>query len=234
MNNDAPPPPGLAELYLPADWLDLLDDGPGPDADQAAGVRFAQLIATTLPGAGPELVAAGAQALLAWRARLLGRGVIGHGVVNVPLDEHGEPTTTAPGIDHDRWACWHVLVGVVALPPTVAELDLGEFLARVLGHRLDPACSYLEAFPTAMGCGTGLLLQPALLPGPLAVPESPAPDPAPGAGPHYGLTAALSFAHGGGCGLLVTGVCLDPDQLVGLGALVALIAGRSRLQRTGD
>lgn len=235
------PPPAAhsaaVDLYAPDDWVDLLEENPpGAAGDAVARARFVDLIQAALPTADPTIASAGAEALMSWRARMEEQGVISHGMINVPLDAAGEPLE-AGAADIDRWACWHILTAVLRVPPISPELDLGEFVARVLGQHFDPAGSYLESFVTDMGCGTGLLLTPELDPSTTADPNASRPPAAETAGEdlttthgpptHYGLAAALSCPPGGGTGLLVTGVCLDPEEIAALGAVVAVIAARS-------
>lgn len=224
-------PLAAADLAVPGDWLDLLEENPpGPAADAAARDRFTDLVTATLPTATPETVTAATEALLAWRTHLQQHNVISHGVINVPLDEAGEPVDDpAPG--HPRWACWHVLTAVIAVPPVSAELDLGAFVAGALGQHLDPQASYVESFATDLGCGTGLLLQPAL--DPAALQEAGAIATTNDAA-RFGLAAGLTCPPGGGLGLLVTGACLDPAETVPLAALVANIAARSRVPAAED
>ncbi|MGQ0630260.1 MAG: hypothetical protein ACT4P1_04400 [Sporichthyaceae bacterium] len=235
----APAGSGQVELCTPHDWVELLaENPPGPEADAAARARFFDLIQTALPTADPTIAHAGAEALMAWRARMLSQGVISHGVINVPLDAAGDPLE-AGAANIDRWACWHILTAVLHVPPISPELDLGEFVARVLGQHLDPSGSYLESFVTEVGCGTGLLLTPILDPSATADPNASGPPTAETpdenlttthAPPtHYGLAAALTCPPGGGTGLLVTGVCLDPVEIAALGAVVAVMAARSRV-----
>lgn len=226
---------GEFELYLPQDWVDLLADGPcGPDADAEAEVRFAELLANAFPLMDQAMRDAGVEGLLAWRRAMLDAGLVSHGVVNCPRDAEGDVAEAARRLiasgDPSAWSTWHVLTSVVDVPAAPAELDLGEFIVRVLGQRMDLEACYLESFSTEMGCGIGLIVQPpisgaadaasALLPG---------LDRRDTGSTHYGLAAALTTGAGGGPGLLVAGMCVDPEQVLELAALVAMIAGNSRV-----
>lgn len=232
---------GEFELYRPADWFDLLEEGPrGPEADAAAERRFAELITGTFSKADGATRDAAVASLLAWRAGMLDAGLVSHGVVNCPRDLEADPDEAARRVvesgDMSAWTTWHVLTAAVDVPSAPAELDLGEFFARVLGRETDPDACYVESFDTEMGCGFGLIAQPTfpsaadavsvLLLDPVALGVD-----APSTGPvQYGLAAALTTSPGGGPGLLVTGMCVDPEQVLEVAGLVALIAGNSRVR----
>lgn len=237
---------GEVDLFLPTDWLDVLDGRvSGPEVESRARARFADLIATTLPTADSGTVAAAVEALMTWRVSMLALGAVGYGIVSTPVDHSGEPISIEAADAATPWVCWHVLVCAVAIPPAPAEADLGELLARALGRCIDADVAHVESFATDMGCGMGLLAQPAIdravgIFDPADVdpatgePSGALTGPVPVASEHlparYGLAAALTCAPGGGTGLLVTGVCLDPGQLLSLGSLIAVIAARSRIE----
>lgn len=233
---------GEFSLYLPADWLDLLADGPGPEADDAARGRFFDLAAATYPRADRMIIEATVDGLMAWRSVVLSRGVVSHGVVSCPFpaDTDAEaPLAPEPGADSKSRASWHVLTAILRVPRLSPDCDLGELLARMVGAQLDPGGSYIEAFTTDMGCGVGLLLQPTI-PAETGAATSAWDQVASTLAENgvttttqtsrrYGLAAALAFPAGGGPGLLVTGICMDPTQLLELAGLVAVIAGRSKV-----
>lgn len=202
------PPAGVVDLCLPADWCDLVL---GDDA--GARARFAGLAQQVWPGAPEDVRASVTDALVAWRARLVAAGAVSHGVVGA-VAPGGEP------------AVWHVISSVVELPRS-PELDLTAVLAELLPARIQDVL-HVERFETDLGLGVGFVATPEVL---------PPPGTDPGAGPaaggrtvRTGLAGALACAPGAGHGLLVTGACLAAGQVAELAALVAMIAGRSRLR----
>lgn len=126
-------------------------------------------------------------------------GLLSHGVVEI--HEAG------------RDATWHVLTSVVPVPQH-ADVDSAVVLSRLLDSGSWDA--YVEAFDTPQGRAVGLLEEQAPL----------LPDGTPGA-VRAGRTIVLSLPRGIGMGLLVVGVCVDPDQLMDLAGLVTMIATRS-------
>lgn len=197
---------GVVDLMTPPDWLEVLA---GADEEQARE-HLRALAEATWPH-GPDAVQdAAVEALIAWRTALQARGVVSHAVVSAP---HADGTT----------AQWQFLSVVLDLP-VEPDVDLTALVAGMLEAQLGDA--YVERFPTDMGLGVGLVTQ-ALL---------PAPEPPPGVAStgvtelHVGLAAALSSEPGADRGLLVLGVCLDPVHVVEVAALVAMVAGRSRLR----
>lgn len=216
------------ELCVPHDWIDLLADGPqGEEADLAARERFFDLVGATYPAAERVDIEAGTEALLAWRAAMIGRGAVSHGIVSCPV----EPAATHPD-GRPRRAEWQIMSAIVTVPAGVGDLDTGELLARLMGAQLDPESTYVESFETDIGCGVGLMLQPVLTDPGLSIQAAlgiEAAESRADAEPalRYGLAAALASPVSGGYSLLVTGICLDPDQLREMAALVAVIAGRS-------
>lgn len=205
----------------------------------------------TYPRADLVTVEAAVDGLMAWREVVMGHGVLSHGIVNCPyiFDADVGPAVASgatPGAStagRPGWASWHVLTAVVRIPPVSPEFDLGELLARLVGAQLDPEAAAVESFTTVMGCGTGLVLQPSI-----SVPADAAQAwngiaralaeegiDSPGANSlRYGLAAALAFPAGGGLGLLVTGMCMDPRQVLEVAGLVAVIAGRSHVGNLDD
>lgn len=213
------------ELFLPTDWYDVLaDDLPGPEGDAAARARFLELLTSALPEADAVLIRDGAEALMGWRAAMWEQGVISHGIVNCPFDPDAaaDPLPTSDGTG---WVSWHILTAVVEFPPVSPDLNLGELLARMVGQKFS-ASSYVESFETDLGHGTGVLMRPELVPAEGANPGGP------GVRRCYGLAVAAASPSGGGTGLLVSGVCLDPEHLLEVAGLVAVIAGKSRVHRT--
>ncbi|WP_346622064.1 hypothetical protein [Blastococcus montanus] len=198
------PPAGVVDLCLPADWCDLVL---GDDA--GARARFADLAQQVWPGGPEHLRTAVADALVAWRARLVAAGAVSHGVVGA-VAPGGEP------------AVWHVISSVVELPRS-PEVDLTAVLAELLPVRIHDVL-HVERFATDLGLGVGFVAAPEAL---------PPPGPGPAAGGRTvrtGLAGALACVPGAGHGLLVTGACLAAGQVAELAALVATIAGRSRLR----
>jgi hypothetical protein len=207
-DDTGPPALGTVDLFLPDDWFDLLLD---TEAD--AGERFTELARATWPHHEPSLWSAVAEVLLQWRARMLARGAISHGVVSAHLDD-GTP------------ARWQVVTSVVDLPAE-PELDVAAMVVRLVEARQEEVL-HLEQYETDLGLGVGLIAQPELLP----------PDetevlglPVVHEAVRVGVAASLACAPGAGHGLLVVGMCLAPEQVVELAGLVAVIAGRSVLRR---
>jgi hypothetical protein len=196
---------GVVDLCLPTDWCEvLLDDGDDPRA------HVERVIRETWPTCPEHLRVGSEELLLRWREDLLARGAVSHGVVSAETDE-GAPVR------------WHVLTSVVRLP-AVSDVDLTSVLARLVAVSGREVLQ-VERFATDMGLGLGLIAQPEAAPPALdAWPPAPTDDQ-----PRLGAAAALSYAPGTGLGLLVVGMSVSPDQVLELAALVAVIAGRSRL-----
>lgn len=222
---------GQLELYVPNGWIDLLGAGSNVDDDHVARCNFAELLQQTLPALSPAEIEQCAEALLGWRRQLLALGAVSHGIVNCPA----ELRTVQPNQRVDggpRWNAWHIVTAVTALPSLSSDVDLGELLARLIGSGLPHGAAHTESFATDMGCGAGLILQP-----PLASVSANQRDlietdlPSPGEALRYGLAAALACRPGGGPALVVVGVCIDPEQVLDLAAVVAVIAGRSTVSQ---
>jgi hypothetical protein len=205
---------GEVRLYVPNDWFDLLETG---FDDEAARARITELIRLSYPERDSELRGIFVEAVMTWRMALLQQGTLLHGIVCVPPAE-------IPG-----GAAWQVMAGVVNVPPIVADLDLGEVVARLLGDEFKDQQMYTEAYATAMGLGVGAVARPHLDQTGAMV----TPDGLPGGSTpreqttQIGLGIALSCPPSGGYGLLVVGSCLDPDHTAALGSLVGVIAGGS-------
>ncbi|MGY1914447.1 hypothetical protein [Blastococcus sp. SYSU DS0973] len=200
----------VAELCVPADWAELLL----PD-DDAAHACFDELARATWPSGPVEVRAAAARALLSWRAAVLARGAVSHGVVSAPHPGGGTAT-------------WHVLSAVVTLP-AVGEVDLGALLAELLRAQGAEELLHVEAFETDLGLGVGLVAEHTVVPPPqlgalvargIEVVAGPVA---------VGVAAALACAPGAEQGLLVVGVSLAPEQVWEVAGLVAVVTGRSRL-----
>lgn len=196
---------GAVELCLPTDWCEILsDDGDDPRA------HVERVIRTTWPTCPEHLRAGSVELLLHWREDLLTRGAVSHGVANAWTGE-GAPVR------------WHVLTSVVRLP-VVPDVDLTSVLTRLVAASGRDVLQ-VERFGTDMGLGLGLIARPEV-----AVPVLATGPLAPADGQRrLGAAAALSYAPGAGLGLLVVGMSVSPDQVLELAALVAVIAGRSRL-----
>jgi hypothetical protein len=201
---------GVVGLHLPADWCDLIL---GDDAD--ADARFTQLARRTWPSGSEQLWAAAAGALRAWRERLVAGGAVSHGVVSAM-----RPDGTA--------ANWHILTSVVVLPSTL-DIDLSALMVRLVQARFDDL-RHVEQFETDLGLGVGLIAEPTVFPPPGLPGLVGAPVGAGQQAVRMGMAAALACAPGAEQGLLVVGVTLEAGQVAELAALVALIAGRSRLR----
>lgn len=208
---------GEIELFVPTDWFDLLEDGWD---DEAARARIEDLVRRSYPQHDAELRADFVQAMMLWRRTLLDQGVLLDGLVAVPPEETGT----------EHGATWQIMAGVVDLPTIDPDIDLAEVVVRLLGSRPDAATAYMETYTTEMGLGFGLLDRPVLgRDGTMSVPGSGVAPPQDESEviAQIGLAVALACPPGGGRGLLVVGNCLDSTQVYGLGALVAVIAGRS-------
>lgn len=196
---------GAVALCLPVDWCEVLVD----EGDDAAA-HVERVIRETWPSCPEHLRAGSEELLLRWREDLLGRGTVSHGVV------HAETAGGAP-------VRWHVLTSVVRLP-VVPDVDLTSVLTRLVAASGRDVLQ-VERFDTDMGLGFGLIAQPEV-----AAPALPTrrPDPVDGSR-RLGAAAALSYAPGTGVALLVVGMSASADQVLQVAALVAVIAGRSRL-----
>jgi hypothetical protein len=148
---------------------------------------------------------------------MLARGAVSHGVISASLPD-GTP------------ARWQVLASVVDLPPH-PDVDVTAILGELTrSHESD--LHHVETFPTDMGLGVGMIGHREVRPW-AGMPDLPALGFAVGADPlRVGTAAALACAPGAVRGLLVVGVCLAPEQVLELAALVAVIAGRSRIRPT--
>lgn len=193
------------ELCLPTGWCEVLID----DGDDARA-HVERVIRETWPSCPEHLRAGGEKLLLGWREDLLSRGAVSHGVVHTETDE-GAPVR------------WHVLTSVVRLP-VVRDVDLTSVLTRLVAAKGRDVL-HVERFETEMGPGFGLIAQPEVAAPPLAMVPLAAAD----GERRLGVAAALSYTPGTGLGLLVIGMSVSPDQVSELAALVAVIAGRSRL-----
>ena len=196
---------GAVELCLPADWCEVLID----DGDDARA-HVERVLRETWPTCPEHLRAGSEELLLRWREDLLARGAVSHGVVSAETDE-GAP------------ARWHVLTSVVRLPAH-SDVDLTSVLTRLVAAS-GREVLHVERFETDMGLGFGLIAQPEVAAPEIATIPLAAAD---GQG-RLGAAAALSYAPGTGLGLLVVGMSVSPGQVLELTALVAVIAGRSRL-----
>ena len=208
---------GEVQLFVPTDWFDLLQDGWD---DEAARARVEDVVRRSYPRHDAAVRADFVQAMMLWRRTLLDQGVILDGLIAVPPEETGD----------EHGATWQVMAGVVDLPAVAPDIDLAEVVLRLLGGRPDASTAYMESYPTAMGLGFGLLDRPVLLrDGSMSVPGSGVapPEDESEVVARIGLAVALACPPGGGRGLLVVGNCFDASQLYGLGALVAVVAGRS-------
>ena len=193
------------ELCLPTGWCEVLID----DGDDARA-HVERVLRQTWPSCPEHLRAGSEELLLRWQQDLLAQGAVSHGVVNVSTDE-GAPVR------------WHVLTSVVRLP-RVSDVDLTSVLTRLVAAS-GREVLHIERFETDMGLGFGLIAQPEVADPALSM----VPLAAAGGQRRLGAAAALSYAPGTGLGLLVVGMSVSPDQVLQLAALVALIAGRSRL-----
>lgn len=196
---------GQVKLYVPPDWFDLMAEGTDWDATRA---RCAELVRRTYPDTPEERREAFTDGLMDCYDRYFADGVLMYGVMTAPL-----PSTGAQAV-------WQVHAGLVKVPSTPAELDLGTLMSRVFDEQFQERAAYIERFTTDMGFGIGFLAQPLV-----HVPEDWADDV--DADLRTGLAGVLSCPPEGGKGLLVIGTCVDPDQVRELAGLVAVIGGSS-------
>lgn len=199
------------DLLLPGDWFDLLAD----ETAEAARERFADLVTRSYPRADATTCNALVQAMLDWRKFLLDGGAVVHGLVHAPT----------PDGDH---ATWQVLAGATPLP-AAGEVDLATLITRVLGQQLDPQATVVESFETDLGSGIGIIAQPEIAPPTDMPPEMAALGVVATHPVRVGLAGALAFPPEGGMGLLVVGMSVDPEQVLELAAVIAVIAGRAKL-----
>jgi hypothetical protein len=206
-----------AWLYLPTDWFNFLEDG--ADAD-AAGRRYAELMAKVFPNMPPAGHQEIIHGLMLWRDRLWSSGFLAHGIISVP------PSKEYPS------AMWQVLVTTMKLPPANPELDPTALLQRLVPQSDLSHATHVETYDTEMGLGIGVMSRP-----PLTLPGlNEGSGGADGTPPTCGMAAALSFTPGAEYGILAVGVSVNPEQDRMLAMLIALIAGKSTLvtAETGD
>lgn len=206
-----PEPLGTHSLWLPPDWFDLLSDDDAADAWE----RFAELAQRMAPDAGPAVWDRLTEGLVVWREQMLADGALVHGVVSAPTEDGGR-------------AEWQVLAGVVAVPDlTGAGVDAGALLYEGLSRQLPQDVPlYIEEFPTEMGHGVGIVTYPVVRRQDLQVPEGTPLDPTVDA-VQFGVSLAVTAPPEGRQGLLVVGICADPQQVPELTAIVANMAARS-------
>ncbi len=211
------------DLLLPPDFHDLLQ----PEDPIQARVEVDTLLRRLLPAMPDPHLASAVEGMMRWRAQLQAAHVLLHGVVAVPAGEH------SPVPVH-----WHVLAAALEVPAP-EELDVGVLFSRAVGQRLDTTRAHVESFPSRMGWGVGVLTS--FVP---RLPEAIAPlaaalgsagsrvtvgAPALPGGGEVGVAATVTGRHGSGLALGVLGICLDPDQVLELGALVTTIGAGSVL-----
>ncbi|MEV8016828.1 hypothetical protein AB0O76_10865 [Streptomyces sp. NPDC086554] len=218
---ELPTPLGEVSLFAPTDWFDLLTDG---QDDEAAQARIEQLVAQAYAHRDQGIRDSIADTFGTARRLFLDDGMISCGLIALPTTEEDGPVT------------WQICAGVIDVSPLDPDINAGEVLSRHFGERLEGKQVYVESFPTEMGTGFGLVSQPGITPSGEVdtFPELPPPGGAPVSSRYaaqLGMSAALSCPVGGGSGLLVVGNCLDPEQVVSLAALVALICGKSKVRR---
>ncbi|MDT0270149.1 hypothetical protein RM844_28145 [Streptomyces sp. DSM 44915] len=202
-----------ARLYLPNDWLNFLVDG---DDQVAARRRYEQLMTQIFPNMPLDGHREIVDGLMLWREQLWTGGFLAHGVITVPAR------------DGDRAAFWQILVAVMKLPATTAELDTSALMERMVGGSGMDYLTHVEKYQTDMGLGLGLIGRP-----PLTVPGGEVVRDSDGDPRRCGMAAALSYAPGAEFGIMAAGVSLVPEQDRQLATMVALIAGKSTLV-TGD
>ncbi len=208
---------GRVALYTPEDWFDLLADG---EDTAAIHRRFQELIDHSYPHESSHVRRNFTDALLYWRTSMLRQGIIAQGVVAVPEDNENGPAT------------WQINVGVVDVPSTSDDLNITAVMERQLASELQDRDVYLESFPTEIGLGFGVISQPRFSPDSTFDAFPPLRDPSTSAlqSPErlrIGQAVVLATPPGGGLGLLVIGHCLDPEQVLPLAAVVAIIGGKS-------
>ncbi|MGW7085928.1 hypothetical protein ACWGH2_20895 [Streptomyces sp. NPDC054871] len=214
-------PIGEAALFVPTDWFDLLTDG--RDEERAA-IRIKELVTLAYAHRPPDVQSSITDTFHAARRLFLDDGMISCGLI------------TLETTDEDDAVTWQICAGVIEVSPLDPDISAGEVLARHFGEQLEGKQVYVESFPTAMGTGFGLVSQPGIHAsgGVDTFPELPADGGAPVSSRYaaqLGMAAALSCPVGGGSGLLVVGTCFNPEQVVSLASLVALICGKSTVRR---
>lgn len=203
------------DLFVPGDWFDVLAD----DTAEAARKRFADLVDQSYPQADSNQREVFVQVLIDWREFMLEAGALVHGLVSAPTSDGGH-------------ASWQVLVGGTEVPDS-GEVDLATLITRVLGQELDQQATVVETFETDLGSGVGVIAQPEIapptgLPAEIAALGVAATEPV-----RVGLAACLSFPPRGGLGVLAVGMAFDPNQVLELAAITAVIAGRATFRDGG-
>ncbi|WP_062209212.1 hypothetical protein [Streptomyces sp. NBRC 109706] len=198
-----------AQLYLPTDWLNFLEDGDNRDA---ARRRYEQLMGRLYPNMPAEGHREIVDGLMLWRDSLWTGGFLAHGIISVPAD------------GGEKAAFWQILVAAMKLPPTNAELDTSALLQRMVGSSELDYLTHVEQYQTEMGLGLGLIGRP-----PITLPGGDIARGSDGEPRRTGMAAALSYAPGAEFGIIAIGSCLEPEQDRQLAMMVALIAGKSKL-----
>ncbi|MGP4113868.1 hypothetical protein ACTWP5_23530 [Streptomyces sp. 4N509B] len=198
-----------ARLYVPSDWFDFLSDGEDVDA---ARRRYETLIGRVFPSATADQRQEIIKGLMLWREQMWSKGMLSHGIVNVPANG------TEPPI------FWNVFAIAMKLPAASPELNSTSLLSQLIGHSDLSFARHVETFPTDMGVGLGLFGRQAT---PQLGTASASPQDDDVNRQQHGIAAALSYTPGAEYGLAVVGVSMDPEQDQDVGRLVALIAGRS-------
>ncbi|MFB7929105.1 hypothetical protein ACFC4C_08340 [Streptomyces sp. NPDC056039] len=197
--------PGNVHLFVPSDWFDLLEDGNDTEATRR---RCAELVRQSYPAVAPERQTHFVDALMAWYKHLLASGTLLYGIVSGPMPDNP-----------DVVANWQVMAGVVDVPETSDELDIGSLLSTAYGTQADEP-SYQESFTTDMGVGFGFVTQSTIR-------TPPDDDDDQMMSAEIGVVGALTCEPGGGKGILFIGVSLDPRFVGELAGLLAVMAGRS-------
>lgn len=208
---------GRVALYTPTDWFDLLAEREDTETNHQ---RFRELIDRSYPHESSHRRRDFTAALLYWRKAMLSQGLITQGIIAIPEEDKAGP------------AIWQISAGVVEVPPVSNDLNITALMERQLGAELHDREVYLESFPTQMGLGFGVISQPEFSHDGTFDAFPPLHGSFAGASQtpkqlRIGQAVVLATPPGGGLGLLVTGYCLDPAQVLPLAAVVATIGGKS-------
>ncbi|GAB2498536.1 hypothetical protein GCM10027063_42610 [Promicromonospora xylanilytica] len=196
---------------VPDDWIELAGT---LTAQEALGTIRSALddVGVPLPEADADRLRAGLQS---WREMWRQERVLLHGLVYQGA-EHEGPTAVGQEI------FWNVIGSVTEITAFDGPLSLLDVVRRVIGAKagIDLDSAYSETFETGIGPALGLTTTYE------ATYRKPgAPQEAEPVRSTVGLAAVVAAPKAGGPGLVLMGFSTDPDQVQGVGMLLAAMAG---------